>query len=154
MRPPNRVRNLRTLLACALAVILNVAAAHAAPSGDPAVVQTDKGAVHGTLNGNLRVFLGIPFAAPPLGPLRFNAPKPATAWNGVREATQAAPGCPQAGTQNTSEDCLYLNVWAPVGAAKAPVYVFIYGGGFIGGNAPKYDGQPLGSTGKVTVAQL
>jgi para-nitrobenzyl esterase len=154
MRPPSRVRNLRTLIACVLAVILSVAAAHAAPSGDPTVVQTDKGAVHGTLNGNLRVFLGIPFATPPVGPLRFNAPKPATAWNGVREATQAAPGCPQAGTQNTSEDCLYLNVWAPVGASKAPVYVFIYGGGFIGGNAAKYDGSLLASTGKIIVVTL
>ncbi len=119
-------------------------------------MQTDKGSVHGTVNGNLRVFLGIPFAAPPVGPLRFAAPKPAPAWSGVREATQAAPACPQAGpaTLNMSEDCLYLNVWAPVGASKAPVYVFIYGGGFIGGNAAKYDGSLLASTGKIIVVTL
>jgi para-nitrobenzyl esterase len=156
MRRPNRVRSLRTLLACAVAVVLNVAAAHAAPSGDPTIVQTDKGAIQGTLNGGMRVFLGIPFAAPPVGPLRFSAPKPATAWNGVREATQAASMCPQAGTatQNTTEDCLYLNVWAPVGASKAPVYVFLYGGGFIQGNAAAYDGSLLASSGKIVVVTL
>ena len=150
------MRKLRALFACAVLAFLNVATVDAAVSTDPAIVQTDKGAVHGTLDGNLRVFLGIPFAAPPVGPLRFSAPKPATAWSGVREAAQAAPGCPQAGpaTLNTSEDCLYLNVWAPVGASKAPVYVFIYGGGFIGGNAAAYDGSLLASTGKIVVVTL
>jgi para-nitrobenzyl esterase len=104
----------------------------------------------------MRAFLGIPFAAPPLGALRFSAPKPAASWNGVRDATQAAAACPQTGrqAQNTTEDCLYLNVWAPVGASKAPVYVFIYGGGFTGGNAASYDGSQLAAAGKIIVVTM
>ena len=125
-------------------------------TGDPAVVQTDKGAVRGTLVNGVRVFLGIPFAAPPVGPLRFSAPKPAAAWTGVRDALQAGPECPQAGSpgQDTTEDCLYLNVWAPAGASKMPVLVFIYGGGFVLGNGAAYDGSLLAATGKIIVVTL
>jgi len=120
--------------------------------GDATVVQTDKGAVHGTIVNGVRVFLGIPFAAPPVGPLRFSAPKPAPVWTGVRDALQAGPACPQgAPTANASEDCLFLNVWAPVGASKTPVYVFIYGGGFTVGNGAAEDGALLAATGKIIV---
>jgi para-nitrobenzyl esterase len=125
-------------------------------TNDPATVQTDKGSVHGKIANGVRAFLGIPFAAPPLGPLRFSPPKPAAPWNGVRDATQAAASCPQLGrqAQNTTEDCLYLNVWSPVGAAKTPVYVFIYGGGFTGGNAASYDGSLLAAAGKIIVVTM
>ena len=130
-----------SLFAAVLTAALLTASAVGA-ADDPIVVQTDKGSVRGSVTNGVRAFLGIPFAAPPVGPLRFNAPKPAAPWTGVRDATQAAAECPQTGssTQNTTEDCLYLNVWAPLNAAKTPVLVFIYGGGFTQGNGAAYDG--------------
>ena len=128
----------------------------AAGPNDALVVQTDKGSVRGTLAGNVRAFLGIPFAAPPVGPLRFSPPKPAAAWTGVRDAVQPGAECPQDGSskQTTTEDCLYLNVWAPVNAAKTPVLVFIYGGGFTQGNGATYDGSLLAATGKIIVVTM
>lgn len=144
-----------SLLAAALTSAF-LATTVAAAAGDPIVVHTDKGSVRGTVVNGVRAFLGIPFAAPPVGPLRFNAPQPAAPWTGVRDATQAAPECPQTGssTQNTTEDCLYLNVWAPLNAARTPVLVFIYGGGFTQGNGAAYDGTWLAATGKIIVVTM
>lgn len=137
----------------AFALLAALIALTAAGSSDPTIVQTDKGSVHGSIVDGVRVFLGIPFAAPPVGPLRFRPPKPATAWGGVRDATHAAPECPQRGssTQDRTEDCLYLNVWAPVGASKMPVLVFIFGGGFTQGDAAAYDGARLAEHGIIVV---
>jgi para-nitrobenzyl esterase len=143
------------LKAVAMTAVLLLTVA-ATPKADPTVVQTDKGTIKGTLaapDGSMRAFLGIPFAAPPVGALRFSPPKPATAWTGVRDASKAGPACPQA-TQSATEDCLYLNVWAPANAAKLPVYVFIYGGGFIQGNAASYDGSLLAAAGKIIVVTM
>ena len=150
------MRKLGALALAAFLLTLQFPLTAQAASDDPAVVQTDKGAVRGTVSDGMRAFLGIPFAAPPVGPLRFSPPKPATAWSGVRAATAAAPECPQAGstTQNTTEDCLYLNVYAPVGASKTPVYVFIYGGGFTGGNAAAYNASLLVASGKIIVVTM
>ncbi len=151
---------LRLVLAacCAIALLAGPEPrfAGAADSADPATVQTDKGAVHGSVVNGLRVFLGIPFAAPPAGALRFRAPKPAAPWSGVRDATHVAPPCPQnqSTTQNTTEDCLYLNVWAPVGASRMPVLVYIYGGGFTQGDGAAYDGSWLAGTGKIIVVTM
>jgi len=145
--------SLRGVLLLALTLVLGsgVATAQDAPT-----VHTDKGTVRGTVSNGIRAFLGIPFAAPPVGPLRFNAPQPAQAWTGVRDATQAAAECPQSGssTQNTTEDCLYLNVWTPVGASRAAVLVFIFGGGFTQGNAAAYGGAWLAETGKIVVVTM
>jgi para-nitrobenzyl esterase len=143
----------------ALCLFAALIALTAAGSTDPTIVQTDRGSVHGSIVNGVRVFLGIPFAAPPVGPLRFNPPKPAPAWNGVRDALQAGPACPQIGpttatTQDATEDCLYLNVWAPVGASKTPVYVFIHGGGFTQGNSALFDGSLLAATGKIIVVTV
>jgi para-nitrobenzyl esterase len=145
----------------ALALLAALIALTAAGSADPTIVQTDKGAVRGTIVNGVRVFMGIPFAAPPIGPLRFSAPKPAAPWSGVRDALQAGQPCPQgaaanqsAAPQNGTEDCLYLNVWAPVGASKTPVLVFIYGGGFVLGTGAAYDGSLLAATGKVIVVTM
>jgi para-nitrobenzyl esterase len=147
-------------LALTAALVLSLAGrvsdvAVAAQNDDPAVVQTDKGSVRGTIANadGVRAFLGIPFAAPPVSALRFSAPKPAAAWTGVRDATKPGPACPQA-TQTATEDCLYLNVWAPVNASKAPVYVFIYGGGFVNGNAASYNGSLLSAAGNIIVVTL
>src|SRR5437763_6608250 len=105
-------------------------------------VRLDAGMVSGSANSSadVRVFKGIPFAAPPTGDLRWRAPKPAAHWDGVRKADELGPVCMQgAGTgsaQKTSEDCLYLNVWtgAKSPADKRPVMVWIYGGGYTSGS--------------------
>ena len=85
------------------------------PSGP--VVGTANGAVRGLANGAVDEFLGIPYAAPPVGALRWRPPQPAASWSGVRDATQFAPHCPQPaspfGQASTSEDCLFLNVFTP-----------------------------------------
>jgi para-nitrobenzyl esterase len=101
-------------------------------------------------------FLGIPFAAPPVGKLRWRAPQPVAPWQGVKQATAFAPACAQAAawiTTPKSEDCLYLNVWAPQKASKLPVIVWIHGGGFYGGTAamPMFDGRALAQRGVVVV---
>ena len=151
MKRPAAIAALALILASALP-----SATFAAPNDDPTVVQTDKGSVRGSGAGGVRTFLGIPFAAPPVGPLRFSAPRPAAPWTGVRDATQPAAECPQTGssTQNTTEDCLYLNVWTPANASKLPVLVFIYGGGFTQGNGAAYDGSWFAATGKIIVVTM
>jgi para-nitrobenzyl esterase len=108
----------------------------------------------------VRVFRGVPFAEPPVGPLRFRSPVKGKRWTGERDATRfaAAPMQPVS-TQATasgvehSEDCLYLNLWAPEGKGPFPVYVWIHGGGFISGHAfePMYDGTALAQAGVVCV---
>jgi para-nitrobenzyl esterase len=122
------------------------------------------GKLAGTVDGELGIFKGIPFAAPPVGPLRWRAPQPAAAWSGTRPATAFGPGCMQdpamarqmGDTGALSEDCLYLNVWTPAKAAseKRPVIVWIYGGGFNGGTTavPLYDGANLAKRGIVFVS--
>jgi para-nitrobenzyl esterase len=129
-----------------------------APTGNPVVV-TRAGAVSGT-GGEIESFKGISYAAPPVGPLRWRAPQPATPWKGVRDATHFGDDCMQrpyviSTGQKTSEDCLTLSVWTPGHApgAHRPVMVFLYGGGFIGGSAayPLYDGAKLAANGAVVV---
>jgi para-nitrobenzyl esterase len=131
------------------------------PGPGPLDVTTDKGVVEGTSDGTVRQFLGIPFAAPPVGSLRFMPPTPAAAWTTPFAATHYGPSCPQLdGNGNlatgSSEDCLYLNVWAPLADVKnAPVFVWIYGGGFIVGSAsdPLSNGENfVANTGAVVVA--
>jgi para-nitrobenzyl esterase len=132
--------------------------------GEPAplLIQTDKGPVLGSLAGSTRAFLGIPYAAPPVGELRWKSPAPAAAWTGTLNATQLGSSCPQlsvlsgAVDSNSDEDCLTLNVWTPsrLAASPAPVLVWIHGGAFVfGSNADAaYDGQVLSeATGAIIV---
>ena len=89
-------------------------------------------------SADVRVFKGIPFAAPPIGNLRWKAPQPAAHWDGVRKADQFGPRCMQGGGpggQPMSEDCLYVNVWTGAASAseRRPVMVWSYGGAFTGG---------------------
>ncbi|MEQ7918569.1 carboxylesterase family protein [Xanthomonas sp. WHRI 1810A] len=126
-------------------------------------VQTEAGAVAGVVNKGVEAFKGIPFAAAPVGPLRWRAPQPATPWTGVKTADRYGSDCMQKPVANDaaplgtppSEDCLYLNVWKPAQAAKKqPVMVWIYGGGFLNGGAstPVYSGEPLAREGIVVVS--
>jgi len=148
--------------------LLAGAAAHAESAGR--TVRVEAGEVVGKfqLNTAVRAFLGIPFAAPPVGDLRWKPPQPAAAWRPARAATSYGAQCMQparsktsvyyeyAGDQPTSEDCLYLNVWAPSDAegAKLPVMVWIYGGGFQQGSAanPVFDGSRLAHRGVIVVS--
>ena len=126
---------------------------------DTGVVKTEAGSVAGIEQGNLRVFTGIPFAAPPTGDLRWRPPAPEQPWEGVKETRVFSPACPQPvaadPTLNMSEDCLYLNVWTPAktGDEKLPVMVFFYGGAFgkIAGSMPLYNGTALAEKGVVVV---
>src|SRR5436190_11853526 len=135
----------------------------------PKPVKTASGLVSGTAGRNpaISVFKGIPFAAPPIGALRWHAPTPAAAWTGVRKADTFSPSCIQTivtekkpwtyefmAHGEVSEDCLYLNVWTPAAsAAPRPVFVYIYGGGNVegSGSIPAYDGEGLASKGLVVV---
>ena len=124
----------------------------------PKPVKVDGGLLQGTTEDGLTVYRGVPFAAPPVGDLRWKAPQPAAKWEGVRAADTFAPGAMQ-GIQppsGKSEDCLYLNVWSPAKSPKekVPVLVWIYGGGFAVGytSDPMYSGEKLAKKGVVLVS--
>ncbi len=114
----------------------------ALPLAGPVTVvrKVAEGDLRGTIEGNLQVFRGVPFAQPPVGPLRFRAPLPGLPWTGVRDATRFAPAAMQPGEDSVeqSEDCLCLNVWAPASGGVGgpyPVFVWVHGGGFTGGRS-------------------
>jgi para-nitrobenzyl esterase len=132
-------------------------AAPAAHQGAGLVVATAGGALRGMTAGGTDEFLGIPYAAPPVGPLRWRPPQPAARWAGIRAATAYAPHCPQPpsafGVASTSENCLYLNVFRPAGAAgrDLPVMVWIHGGAFIAGESDDYNPAALVRHGVIVV---
>ncbi|TWP49631.1 carboxylesterase family protein [Lentzea tibetensis] len=142
---------MRKLLA-ALAVVLLALPAHAAAAEkDPSLVRTDKGPVKGTVTATHRTFQGIPFAAPPVGELRWRDPQPVKAWSAPRDATKPGPQCAQTGV--TTEDCLYLNVTTPANPGRPrPVMVWIHGGSFLTGSGSIFDAHSLATkTGSVVV---
>src|SRR6185312_13490224 len=120
------------------------------PQTDTSLVRTATGMVRGIVESDHRMFAGIPYAAPPVGPLRFRAPAPALPWTGIRDATEPGPRCiqdpsadPEFGKQS-DEDCLSLNVWTPeMTGTPRPVMVWIHGGAFTGGSGKIYDGRWL-----------
>jgi para-nitrobenzyl esterase len=135
----------------------------AAGAGAQTTVRTTAGSVQGAAvaNGTIRVFKGVPFAAPPVGELRWQAPRAVRPWEGVRDATAFGPACAQGkifGDINFSdvrEDCLSLNVWTPARSAgeRLPVMVWIHGGGYMagGGAEPRHDGEAFAKKGVVLV---
>ncbi|HTP17882.1 MAG TPA: carboxylesterase family protein, partial [Streptosporangiaceae bacterium] len=164
-----RVRRAALFAASAVGVAATVlgagagsAAASPASGGASPLVRIAGGLVRGASAAGVNSFLGLPYAAPPTGNLRWRPPQPAASWSGVRDATQFGPSCPQALTGNPllppgtiSEDCLYLNVYAPpVGSndqGGRPVLVWIHGGGLVQDGARDYDGSKLAADGVVVV---
>jgi para-nitrobenzyl esterase len=150
-------------LAAAGATAANARTAVAAwgSRGGP-IVATDDGAVLGMTAGTLDEFLGIPYAAPPTGNLRWRPPQPPAEWQGIRDATQFGPSCPQPPSRSApgpfSEDCLYLNVITPTlpggdegGDGRLPVLVWIHGGGLTQDAGRNYDPAKLAADGVVVV---
>jgi len=145
------------------ASILAALPVRAATETPGSVVTVQSGRVRGSAGDGVEAFKGIPFAAPPVGKLRWRAPQPAASWPGTRDATHFAPNCMQiapawiaAGPDTRyAEDCLYLNVWKPAGKPqKRPVLVWIHGGAFINGGSsyPVYDGSAFAKRGIVFVS--
>ena len=146
------------------AVTVLLASALAASAWGAEQVKTANGVVEGvTEKSGIRAFRGIPFAAPPVGDLRWKPPQPVKNWEGVRQADKFGPRAMQRpifGDMNfrsdgMSEDCLYLNVWTPAksGDERLPVLVYFYGGGFMAGDGsePRYDGASMARKGIVAV---
>lgn len=159
----------RLALACMLLASVSPAFAAQPTAHPPAkpsapAVKIDSGPVEGTnLASGVQAFLGIPYAAPPVRDLRWKDPQPVSAWQSTYHADRYAPQCMQpqrnlranqySGAEITSEDCLYLNVWTRPGLKKAPVIVFIHGGGFYIGSSgmPIYGGEEVSKAGAVFV---
>jgi para-nitrobenzyl esterase len=119
------------------------------------LIQTPLGALRGEVIDGVRVFRGVPFAEPPVGPLRFRPPARVKPWVDERVASRFPAAAMQDGERGVakSEDCLYLNVWTPPDAMALPVFVWIHGGGFTGGTsfAPIFDGTEFANAGVVVV---
>jgi para-nitrobenzyl esterase len=124
----------------------------------PGQVKVEGGIIQGTVTEDLTIYKGIPFAAPPVGDLRWKAPQPAPKWEGIKLTMEYAPAAFQGGKppSGKSEDCLYLNIWTPAKSAKekVPVLVWIYGGGFSFGSTsdPVHNGEHLARKGVVLVS--
>jgi para-nitrobenzyl esterase len=144
-------------------LVLALTTADVVQSNDK-IVKIDSGMIEGAVSGEVLSFKGIPYAAPPVGELRWRAPQPVAPWQGVRATTAFGHDCIQkpmagdaaAGGGSVAEDCLFLNVWRPTNikpSAKLPVWVWIHGGGFINGgaSAPIFDGNALARQGLVVV---
>ncbi|MGV0626130.1 carboxylesterase/lipase family protein [Mycolicibacter minnesotensis] len=172
MSIPSRRRSLRTgVVAVALTALLasgcaqsdgaasypSISARAVALNAD--VVRTGAGLLKGSVGPDHRLFQGIPYAAPPVGPLRWQQPAPMPAWPGVRDALHRGPWCVQpdaAEVDPISEDCLTLNVWTPTGSAAEPlpVMVWIHGGSFMRGSADIYHAQRLAVRGRIVVVTI
>jgi para-nitrobenzyl esterase len=151
-------------------LVAGVLLADAAARKDQATIES--GSLQGTTNADrsVRIFKGVPFAAPPVGDLRGKAPQSAPRWKGVRQAGKFGSAClqtdvfgdinfrdnqPSEDCLNLNEDCLNLNVWIPArhARAKLPVFLWYYGGGFVAGanSEPRYDGENLAKKGIIVV---
>lgn len=148
-----------TIFGLLLALVLNAGCRRS--SLTEAKVRLKDGVVQGTVEDGIAVFRGIPFAAPPVGELRWKAPQPVEPWQGILKADSYAPAPVQVRTQwmgdiEMSEDCLFLNIWTPAMSSreKLPVMVWIYGGGFSNGatSSPLYSGDKIAKNGVIMVS--
>jgi len=163
--PKGEAMSKPAVLAFALCFIFLFVVPSIFPTRADDVVTVESGKLRGALNTDqsVRIFKGVPFAAPPVGELRWQAPQPGKPWTGVRAADKFAPACLQTDVfgdiffrdAQPSEDCLNLNIWIPANAASKnlPVFVWYYGGGFVaGGNSEvRYDGENLAKKGVIVV---
>lgn len=131
----------------------------------PVQARTNTGAIEGNYDSKtgIQFFLGIPFAKPPVGDLRWKAPQPMDFWKGVKETKKFGPramqgivfGDMKSRSEGLSEDCLYLNIWTPAkrNTKNLPVLVYFYGGGFVAGDGaePRYDGESMAKKGIITI---
>lgn len=154
----------RMMLAYGMCAALTCAPLMAQSNPSSPVIRTQEGPVQGTVSEGVAAFTGIPFAAPPLGPLRFRAPQPVQPWTTTLLANRKIPNCIQFGGENgtaqgsnadASEDCLYLSVWVPESAKTAqkplPVLFWIYGSAFVESGPQGYNGQNLAKNGVIVV---
>ncbi|MER6202643.1 carboxylesterase family protein [Streptomyces sp. NPDC001586] len=163
-RPGNRLSSARPLLGTALALVTLLASALPAVASAPSpsasvaagsprpVVTVAQGGLRGQTRDGAQEFLGVPYAAPPVGDARLRAPQPPPRWNGVREAVQQAPACLQfspfglADPRAVSEDCLYLDVYRPRTArpgARLPVVLWMHGGAYSQGTGTQFGGRTM-----------
>ncbi len=158
--------NFRVQIICALAVAGFTLSLSTPIHANPLIVKTAQGKAQGKAinDGKVRAFLGLPYAAPPVGNMRWKAPAPPASWKGRRDDTRYGARCFQAGIfgdmifqdDGPSEDCLFLNVFTPAGlkhSARLPVMFWIHGGGYTGGSAsePRHNGDFLPTKGVVLV---
>ncbi len=152
-----------TAVTLAAALLGAAAPLQAQGNSDGPLVQTSDGPVRGFVSNGVYQFLGIPYAAPPVGARRWMPPQPHAAWTQPLNATAFAPTCAQittlgvfAGPANNNEDCLFLNVFTPkLGQGeKRPVLVWIHGGGFVDGESTDYDGSKLAQQGPTVVVTI
>ena len=146
-----------------VAILVAVFGAVPAAATESPRARTDAGLVEGAHDSGIDVYRGIPFAAPPTGKHRWQAPLPVAPWQGVRETKRFGARCMQlpvfgdmnARSDGMSEDCLFLNVWTPAETTDAglPVLVYFFGGGFVAGDGaePRYDGESMARRGIVAV---
>jgi para-nitrobenzyl esterase len=153
----------RRLVRYAAVACLALLPAYGASSGP--IVKSPAGMMEGRVEGQVRVFRGIPYALPPVGPARWKPPLPMPRWAGVRKAAEFGPACLQPESKLSSvytpahplpasEDCLTLNIWTPLGARNAPVFFWIHGGALTGGSSREemYDGARFAERGLVFVS--
>ncbi|MGD0857174.1 MAG: carboxylesterase/lipase family protein [Dehalococcoidia bacterium] len=142
----------------AVIAVISTAGCHLPPSLE--VIGIDSGKVRGALVNEVWTYFGIPYAAAPIGDLRWREPQPVVPWDGIRDVTKFGPACPQPKSVlydvgQTSEDCLYLNIWSPAKTVKddLPVMVWIHGGSFITGtgSSKMYDGMNLAKQNVIVV---
>jgi len=145
-----------------LAFAAAASAAAQGPEDQRLTVQTASGTVEGVVENGLEAWLGLPYASPPTGPLRWRPPAPVKSWVGVRKASTLPGSCSQNGDLGVfakaggSEDCLYLNIYRPAGGVhdKLPVLVWIHGGALLVGQGADYDPSKLATDGKSIVVTL
>jgi len=157
---------IRTKTACALTIATLALGLSMTSHADPLKVKTELGKVQGKTinNGKVNAFLGLPYAAPPVGDLRWKAPEPPAKWKGMRDGTKFGAHCAQGRVfddmifqdSGPSEDCLSLNIYVPAGTndqSKLPVMFWIHGGGYAGGGSsePRHNGDFLPQKGVVLV---